>query len=120
MLSGLWSGTRRAAGWLGAARAPARPALHVRRSSAVAAPLRLDPQLESALARFRATGPKGQKEERSARLVEDFERLQSRNVMRVLLVCSDYDSYTFEEDGLLSELVDAEYSDNHLPKPPTN
>ena len=75
-------------------------------------PLRLQPQLESVLSRFRATtGPKGQKEEASARLVEDFQGLQSRSVMRVLLVCSDYDSYTFEEDGLLTELIDAEYSE---------
>jgi hypothetical protein len=87
-------------------------------STVPAKPVRLDPQLESVLARFRAKGGPNEKEG-AARLVEDFERLQSRKVMRVLLVCSDYDSYTFEEDGLLTELVDAEYSDNHLRKPPT-
>ena len=69
------------------------------------------------LARFKKGG--SNEKEGAARLVEDFERLQSRKVMRVLLVCSDYDSYTFEEDGLLTELIDAEYSDNHLSKPPT-
>ena len=87
-------------------------------STVPAKPVRLEPQLESVLARFRAKGGPNEKEG-AARLVEDFERLQSRKVMRVLLVCSDYDSYTFEEDGLLTELVDAEYSDNHLRKPPT-
>ena len=87
-------------------------------STVPAKPVRLDPQLESVLARFRARGGPNEKEG-AARLVEDFERLQTRKVMRVLLVCSDYDSYTFEEDGLLTELVDAEYSDNHLSKPPT-
>ena len=87
-------------------------------STVPAKPLRLDPQLESVLSRFRAKGGPNEKEG-AARLVEEFDRLQSRKVMRVLLVCSDYDSYTFEEDGLLTELVDAEYSDNHLRKPPT-
>eukprot|EP00320_Phaeocystis_rex_P020555 CAMPEP_0119066418 /NCGR_PEP_ID=MMETSP1178-20130426/8965_1 /TAXON_ID=33656 /ORGANISM="unid sp, Strain CCMP2000" /LENGTH=1126 /DNA_ID=CAMNT_0007048017 /DNA_START=54 /DNA_END=3434 /DNA_ORIENTATION=+ len=87
-------------------------------STVPAKPLRLEPQLESVLSRFRAKGGPNEKEG-AARLVEDMERLQSRKVMRVLLVCSDYDSYTFEEDGLLTELVDAEYSDNNLSKPPT-
>ena len=86
-------------------------------STMPAKPVRLDPQLESVLARFKKGG--SNEKEGAARLVEDFERLQSRKVMRVLLVCSDYDSYTFEEDGLLTELIDAEYSDNHLSKPPT-
>ena len=70
-------------------------------STMPAKPVRLDPQLESVLARFKKGG--SNEKEGAARLVEDFERLQSRKVMRVLLVCSDYDSYTFEEDGLLSE-----------------
>ena len=36
----------------------------------------------------------------------------------MLLVCSDYDSYTFEEDGLLNELVNSWYSEHSLSKPP--
>ena len=41
-------------------------------------PQRLPAQLEGVLSRFRASqGPKAQKEEGAARLVEDFERLQS-------------------------------------------
>lgn len=110
--------------WSSARQALVRPALGLRvsvgrpLSTMPTKPLRLEPQLESVLSRFRARGGPNEKEG-SARLVEDFERLQSRNVMRVLLVCSDYDSYTFEEDGLLTELVDAEYSENHLRKPPT-
>ena len=31
--------------------------------------------------------------------MEEFSQLQRFKVQRVLLVCSDYDSYTFEEDG---------------------
>ena len=62
-------------------------------STMPAKPVRLDPQLESVLARFKKGG--SNEKEGAARLVEDFERLQSRKVMRVLLVCSDYDSYTW-------------------------
>jgi len=90
--------------------------------SAMATPkLRLEPQLEAVLSRFRAStkGDGRPKEEVSSRLVEEFERLQSRKVQRVLLVCSDYDSYTFEQDGLLTELVDEEYAESGLTKPPT-
>ena len=105
----------RIAGRLGAPRL--QPLARLQSSVAAVKPLRLEPQLEGVLSRFRAK--QNPKEEGSARLVDDFERLMSRNVQRVLLVCSDYDSYTFEEDGLLSELVDAEYSENHLRKPPT-
>jgi hypothetical protein len=39
-------------------------------------------------------------------------------VSNVLLLCSDYDSYTFEEDGMLSELMHAEYAQQNLRKPP--
>jgi len=39
-------------------------------------------------------------------------------VKKVLLLCSDYDSYTFEEEGLLSEVVYHEYVQLNLRTPP--
>ncbi|KAJ1628245.1 hypothetical protein T492DRAFT_875528 [Pavlovales sp. CCMP2436] len=45
-------------------------------------------------------------------------RAQTVRVSNVLLLCSDYDSYTFEEDGMLSELMHAEYAQQNLRKPP--
>jgi len=44
--------------------------------------------------------------------------LQQRSVNNVLLACSLYDSYTFEEDGLLAELLFSEHAELHLKKPP--
>ena len=37
---------------------------------------------------------------------------------KVLLLCSDYDSYTFEEETLLSEAVYQEYATLNLRTPP--
>ena len=49
--------------------------------------------------------------------MDNFE-LQRVRVQKVLLVCSDYDSYTFEEEGLLNELVYQWYAEHSLSKPP--
>ena len=38
-------------------------------------------------------------ESKSKSLVDEFGLLQRFRVQKVLLVCSDYDSYTFEEEG---------------------
>lgn len=100
----VWSGTlgRMAAGG-------------VRRLCASSTPLRLEPSLESALARFRSATLKSGKD-RS--IVDDFAKLQAVKVKKVLLLCSDYDSYTFEEEGLLSEVVFQEYAMLNLRTPP--
>lgn len=45
--------------------------------------------------------------------------LMSRRVDKVLLVCSAYDAYAFEEDGLLSEAIYSEYTDLGLTHVPT-
>jgi CheY-like chemotaxis protein len=45
--------------------------------------------------------------------------LMSRRVDRILLVCSAYDAYAFEEDGLLSEAIYSEYIDLGLTHVPT-
>ena len=62
--------------------------------------------LENIISRFSESAKAGNlMEDKSKKLVDDFNKLQAYRVQRVLLVCSDYDSYTFEEDGLLSEMV---------------
>ena len=83
--------------------------------------LRLDPTLEGIISRFAESTRAGSKaaEDKSKKLVDDFRNLQSVRVQNVLLVCSDYDSYTFEEDGLLTEMVGAGYGERNLTKPPT-
>jgi len=100
---------RRAAGALGSRSAAAARSLCSR-------PLRLDPALERTVSRFRAEqlGAKAG----TAGLVDEFSKLQARRVKRVLLLCSDYDSYTFEEDGDLSEVVYHEYVQLNLRTPP--
>jgi hypothetical protein len=51
-------------------------------------------------------------------IVDEYTKLQARKVKKVLLLCSDYDSYTFEEDGDLSEVVYHEYVQLNLRTPP--
>ena len=46
-------------------------------------------------------------------IVDNFGMLQRVRVQKVLLVCSDYDSYTFEEEGL-NELVYQWYREHSL------
>ena len=76
----------------------------------------LEPSLESALSRFRKSATETDK---SSSIVDSVAQLQTRRVQNVLLMCSDYDSYTFEEDGLLTELIYSEYDTMNLRKPPT-
>ena len=57
--------------------------------------------------------------DKSSSIVDSVAQLQTRRVQNVLLMCSDYDSYTFEEDGLLTELIYSEYDTMNLRKPPT-
>ena len=63
--------------------------------------LRLEPQLEKVISRFESSIKAGHRgrEEKAKSLVDDFGLLQRFRVQKVLLVCSDYDSYTFEEEG---------------------
>ena len=51
-------------------------------------------------ARARASSLRSTQQEKSTLLVDGmWGQLQRFRVQRVLLVCSDFDSYTFEEDG---------------------
>ena len=79
-------------------------------------PLRLEPQLEGIISRFQSSmkQSRSSREEKSKSLVDEFGQLQRVRVQNVLLVCTDYDSYTFEEEGLLNELV----YHSELSKPP--
>ena len=59
-----------------------------------------------AVARVGARARKSATEtDKSSSIVDSVAQLQTRRVQNVLLMCSDYDSYTFEEDGLLTELI---------------
>lgn len=80
------------------------------------------PSAAQVLSRFRAGalagGSNRRDEDKSSKLVEQFSQLQARRVKKVLLLCSDYDSYTFEEETLLSEAVYQEYATLNLRTPP--
>uniref|UniRef100_A0A6S9V7X9 Pyruvate phosphate dikinase AMP/ATP-binding domain-containing protein n=1 Tax=Chrysotila carterae TaxID=13221 RepID=A0A6S9V7X9_CHRCT len=78
--------------------------------------LRLDPVLEGVISRFKKSAARASSDETS--LVEVFSKLQARRVKKVLLLCSDYDSYTIEEEGVLSEVVYHEYVQLNLRTPP--
>jgi len=95
----------------------AAPAAGAARRTMCSTPLRLDPALETAISRFRATTLKSGSDRST--IVDEFSKLQSRRVKKVLLLCSDYDSYTFEEEGLLSEVIFQEYAQLNLRTPPT-
>jgi len=104
--------------------APAARLMGRRLSSLAEAPkvFRLEPQLEKVISRFESSMKAGrgvQTVEKSQTLVEDFGALQRFHVQKVLLVCSDYDSYTFEEEGLLNELMHQRYNEHSLSRPPT-
>ncbi len=80
----------------------------LRRASSGGSPsLRLEPELEEIISKFKATVKSGRSsaDDKPRQLVDNFGLLQRHRVRQVLLVCSDYDSYTFEEEGLLTELV---------------
>jgi hypothetical protein len=100
---------------------PSVPCACARRQlSSSSTSLRLEPQLESIISRFQSSLKAGRAgAEKSKAIVDEFGQLQRIRVQKVLLVCSDYDSYTFEEDGLLSELVHQWYAEHSLSKPPT-
>ncbi|KAL1495700.1 hypothetical protein AB1Y20_016563 [Prymnesium parvum] len=103
-----------------ALKACSRPLGGVRARSTAPPGLRLEPALENIISRFAESAKAGGAlEDKSKKLVDDFNKLQAFRVQRVLLVCSDYDSYTFEEDGLLSEMVYNWYGERNLTKPPT-
>jgi len=96
---------------------PGRPATSRLLSTA---PVRLEPQLESIISRFQTNlkATRSESAEKSKTLVDDFGQLQRVRVQNVLLVCSVYDSYTFEEDGLLNEQLHQVYAEHSLTKPP--
>jgi hypothetical protein len=104
-----------------AARASRLSRLVWRAHTQVDAPLRLEPQLEGIITRFQSSikaSRGGLHEDKSKSLVNDFGQLQRVRVQNVLLVCSDYDSYTFEEEGLLNELVFQWCARTRPPAPP--
>ena len=47
-----------------------------------------------------------------------FSNLMLRHVYNVLLICSDYDRFTIEEDGRVEEELYKEYTDLGLSNPP--
>ena len=103
-----------------AARVAGQGSLRRASGSVAAKKLRLDPMLENIISRFSESTKTGNMvEDKSRKLVNDFRKLQGVRVQNVLLVCSDYDSYTFEEDGLLTEMVGAGYGERNLTKPPS-
>src|SRR6056297_674248 len=95
----------------------AAPAATAARRALCTSPLRLEPALEGAISRFRSSTLKSGSDRST--IVDEFTRMQSRRVKKVLLLCSDYDSYTFEEEGLLSEVIFQEYAHLNLRTPPT-
>ena len=75
-------------------------------------PVRLEPALEKAIRSFESSIKAGRAEpasikaaDKSKSLVDDFVMLQRFRVQKVMLVCSDYDSYTFEEEGCVIATV---------------
>ena len=75
---------------------------HARRQLCNAPTLRLDPTLEAVVSRFRASTSRGTDDKS---LVDKYQKLQAVRVKKVLLVCTDYDSYTFEEENVLTDVV---------------
>lgn len=51
--------------------------------------------------------------------VPQFEKLMSRRIRRILLVCNNYDSYALEEDGRIESQITQEYSELNLSNPPS-
>ena len=47
-----------------------------------------------------------------------FEKLMSRRISEILLICNEYDAFMLEEDGRIEEKVFNEYSSSHLRFPP--
>jgi len=51
--------------------------------------------------------------------VPDYSQLMSRRIRRILLVCSNYDRFSLEEDGHIEVLISKEYADLNLSNPPS-
>ncbi|MFO7810762.1 MAG: PEP/pyruvate-binding domain-containing protein [Candidatus Delongbacteria bacterium] len=49
---------------------------------------------------------------------EPFEKLMSKRISEILLICNEYDAFMLEEDGRIEERVFSEYSALHLRFPP--
>jgi len=49
----------------------------------------------------------------------DYSMLMSRRIRRILLVCSNYDRFSLEEDGHIEVLISKEYSELNLSNPPS-
>jgi len=49
----------------------------------------------------------------------EYETLMTSRIRKILLVCSNYDSYALEEDGHIEEQISREYSDLSLSNPPS-
>ena len=50
---------------------------------------------------------------------QDYTRLMTRRIRRILLVCNNYDSFSLEEDGHIEELISQEYAELNLSNPPS-
>lgn len=63
--------------------------------------MRLEPALEKIITSFKSSMKPTRlgSVDKSRAIVDEFGMLQRFRVQKVLLVCSDYDSYTFEEEG---------------------
>jgi hypothetical protein len=48
----------------------------------------------------------------------DFDRLMSKRISEILIICNEYDAFMLEEDGRIEERVFNEYSALHLRFPP--
>ena len=65
-------------------------------------PMRLEPPLEKIISKLESSMKAGsgmRNADKPKSLVDEFGLLQRFRVQKVLLVCSDYDSYNFEEEG---------------------
>lgn len=51
--------------------------------------------------------------------VPEYSTLMSKRIRRILLVCSNYDSYTLEEDGNIEVKITKEYAELNLSNPPS-
>ncbi len=50
---------------------------------------------------------------------QDYTKLMTTKIRRILLVCNNYDSFSLEEDGHIEELISQEYSELNLSNPPS-
>ncbi len=50
--------------------------------------------------------------------ITNYSKLRPNRIRKILLICSSYDSFTLEEDGLLESQINNEYSGLNLSSPP--